>query len=196
MKHLGTEDEHTVFESEVTGAILTLDIVKSTWQLTSMVIFTDCQPAVTALTVPKPQPGQYLLAALHTLHRCLLRTCPTLKVCFHWVPAHVGIPGNEAVDACAKEEAKGASSALAGGAKMFQVRWLKEWSTSPRHRRLSLFNSMKPSNAVACLMHFMLNVYLYRFCLTPSPDCVLCLLPTTYSVAPSTTDSASTSSAV
>ncbi|KAJ7687844.1 hypothetical protein B0H17DRAFT_1299973, partial [Mycena rosella] len=62
-KHLGTEDEHTVFESEVAGAILALDIVKSTPRLTSVDIFTDCQPAITALTAPKPQPGQYLLAA-------------------------------------------------------------------------------------------------------------------------------------
>ncbi|KAJ7347351.1 hypothetical protein DFH08DRAFT_960690 [Mycena albidolilacea] len=34
-KHLGPEDEYTVFESEVVGAILALDIIASTARLTS-----------------------------------------------------------------------------------------------------------------------------------------------------------------
>ncbi|KAJ7691204.1 hypothetical protein B0H17DRAFT_935288, partial [Mycena rosella] len=98
-KHLGPDHEHTVFESEVVGAILALDIVKGTPRLT------DCQPAIIALADPKVQPGQYLLALFHLLLRRLLRTCPTLKVRMHWVPAHIGIAGNEAVDARAKEAA-------------------------------------------------------------------------------------------
>jgi hypothetical protein len=38
---------------------------------------------------------------------------------------------------------------MAAGAKAFQVRWLEEWSTSPRYHRIALFDSPKPSNAVA-----------------------------------------------
>jgi ribonuclease HI len=110
-KHLGPEDEHTVFESEVVGAILTLDIIASTARLTSVDVFTDCQPALIALAALRAQPGQYLLAAFHLLLRRLLRARPTLRICFHWIPAHVGVPGNEAVDAHAKEAAQGASSA-------------------------------------------------------------------------------------
>jgi ribonuclease HI len=111
-RHLGVLEEHTVFESEVVGAILALDIIKGTPRLTSVDIFTDCQPAIIALSAPKPQPGQYLIAAFHLLHRRLLRARPTLKVRLHWVPAHVGIAGNEAVDARAKEAALGSSSPL------------------------------------------------------------------------------------
>ncbi|KAJ7926623.1 hypothetical protein B0H13DRAFT_2313339 [Mycena leptocephala] len=102
------------------------------------------------------------------ISRCLLRARPTLKVRIHWVPAHVGIAGNEAVDARAKEAAQGASSALASriipfenplptskaaamdaGAKEFKARWLAEWATSSRYRRIALFDSAKPSNTVA-----------------------------------------------
>jgi ribonuclease HI len=215
MKHLGTLEEHTVFESEVVGAILALDIIKGTPHLTDVDIFTDCQPAIIALAAPKPQPGQYLLAAFHTLHRRLLRARPTLKVWLHWVPAHVGIAGNEAVDARAKEAATGSSSALASrvttlesplptskaaalavGAKAFRERWIAEWSASLRFHRLSLFDSPKPSNALARLYadlsrpqcsiltqlrtaHLALNSYLYHFHLGPSPDCALCLVPET-----------------
>ncbi|KAJ6572191.1 hypothetical protein B0H19DRAFT_1348220, partial [Mycena capillaripes] len=79
-KHLGTMGEHTVFEAEVVGAILALDIVKGTPRLTSVDIFTDCQPAITAITNPRPQPGQHLLALFHTLHHRLLHARPTLEV--------------------------------------------------------------------------------------------------------------------
>ncbi|KAJ7215689.1 hypothetical protein B0H12DRAFT_958391, partial [Mycena haematopus] len=105
----------TVFESEVVGAILVLDIVKSTPRLTSVDVFTDCQPAITALSNPKPQPGQYLLALFHLLLRRLLLARPhqekppsaISQLRMHWVPAYVGIAGNEAVDALAKEAARG-----------------------------------------------------------------------------------------
>jgi ribonuclease HI len=104
-KHLGTESEHTVFESEVCGAILALDIIAGTPRLTDTNIFIDCQPAILALASPKPQPGQYLLAAFHAILARLLRMRRTLKIRIHWVPAHVSIVSNEAVDACAKAAA-------------------------------------------------------------------------------------------
>jgi hypothetical protein len=60
-KHLGMQDEHTVFKAEVAGAILALDIIKGTPCLTDVDIFTDCQPAIAVLSSPRPQPGQQLL---------------------------------------------------------------------------------------------------------------------------------------
>ncbi|KAJ6527383.1 hypothetical protein B0H19DRAFT_863310, partial [Mycena capillaripes] len=67
---------------------------------------------------------------------------------------------------------------------------------SPRSRRLSLFNSTRPSNATSRMYeglsrpqcsvftelrttHIGLNAFLYRFHLAPSPKCPLCLVPET-----------------
>ncbi|KAJ7871996.1 hypothetical protein B0H14DRAFT_3567290 [Mycena olivaceomarginata] len=147
-KHLGPLTEHTVFESEVTGAILALDIISSTPRLPDVDVFIDCQPAITALSsAPKAQPGQYLIAAFHASHRHLLRSRSTLRIRLHWVPAHVGIEGNEAVDERAKEAALGSSTplakrvkaldtlpiskaaAIAADTSSFKERWVSEWNT-------------------------------------------------------------------
>ncbi|KAJ7667173.1 hypothetical protein B0H17DRAFT_881979, partial [Mycena rosella] len=102
---MGTTEEHTVFEAEIAGAILALDIIKATPRLTSTDIFMDCQHAIAAIASPKAQPGQYLLSTFHTLLRRLHRIRTTLHVRIHWVPAHVEIQGNEIVDAHTKEAA-------------------------------------------------------------------------------------------
>ncbi|KAK6995564.1 hypothetical protein R3P38DRAFT_2800752 [Favolaschia claudopus] len=169
-KHLETLCEHTVFESEVCGAILALDIIADIPRLTDVDIFLDCQPAIIALASPKPQPGQYLLAAFHAILARLLRTRRTLKIRLRWVPAHVGIAGNELVDTLAKEAAQGTSTplksriklfesplptsraaAIAAGAKAFAAYWIEEWKTSPRYARIASIDSPKPSNATSRL---------------------------------------------
>jgi ribonuclease HI len=209
-KHLGPLAEHTVFESEVTGAILALDIVGSIPRLREVDIFMDCQPAIHALTSPKPQPGQYLLVLFHTLLRRLNRTRSTLQVRLHWVPAHTGIAGNEAVDELAKEAALGSSTALttrvtrfeaplpvskaaaiAAGSMEFTKRWDAEWASSPRRRRLALYDDTAPSKSIARMYedltrpqcsiltqlrtgHIGLNTHLHRFGAALSPTCAHC----------------------
>ncbi|KAJ7679904.1 hypothetical protein B0H17DRAFT_864342, partial [Mycena rosella] len=134
--------EHTVFEAEVTGIILALDIIKSTPRLTSADIFMDCQPAITASASPKSQPGQHLLTIFHTELRRLRTARTTLCLRIHWVPAHVRIAGNKEVDACTKDDARGANTpftlclrgldpplpqsraaTIAAGAHAFRARW-------------------------------------------------------------------------
>ncbi|KAJ7738079.1 hypothetical protein DFH07DRAFT_966236 [Mycena maculata] len=83
------------------------------------------------------------------------------------------------------------------GALASQKRWLSEWSTSPRHRRLALFDNPRSSNAVARMYtnrrsvptqlrtaHIARNIFLFRFHLAPSPNCTLCLVPETVSPLP------------
>ncbi|KAK6981398.1 hypothetical protein R3P38DRAFT_3234154 [Favolaschia claudopus] len=139
--------------SEVCGAILALDIIADTPRLTDVDIFLDCQPALSAPSSPKSQPGKYLLATFHAVLGRLLRTRRPLKVRLRWVPAHVGIAGNELVDSLAKEAAQGVSTAL--------------------RTRIRLFESPLPLRTG----HIGLNAYLFRFHLAPSPLCPHCNMP-------------------
>ncbi|KAJ7750700.1 hypothetical protein DFH07DRAFT_961297 [Mycena maculata] len=188
-----------MFELEVVGAILTLDIIKATLQLSNVNVFTNCLPAITALSVPRPQPGQHLLSTFHSLL------------------SHVGISSNEVVDTRTKEAALGISSSLTipipsfskplplsrvavvvAGAKLLCARWFKERKSSTRYMCLSLFNITTPGKTIermykglSCLQcsvlmqmrtaHIGLNAYLHRFCLAPSPECPLHLVPETVS---------------
>ncbi|KAJ7175656.1 hypothetical protein C8R46DRAFT_1214125 [Mycena filopes] len=96
MKHLGEQGEHGV-ESEVVGATLTLDIIKGTPRPTDVDIFTDCQPAISAISSPRAA------QAVPPIHRRLLRARPSLEIRIH-------IDGNASVEA-----ALGASSPLPFG---------------------------------------------------------------------------------
>ncbi|KAJ6554261.1 hypothetical protein B0H19DRAFT_874110, partial [Mycena capillaripes] len=114
-----------------------------------------------------PQPGQYLLATFHATLAHLLHARHTLQLCIHWVLAHVGIDGNETVNACAKAAAQGASSPLAThiklfesplptshtavittGTKVFATQWHEEWSKLSRHTHISTFDDMTPSKVL------------------------------------------------
>lgn len=51
--HLGSDRDHTVFEAEVCGAILGLDLIRATPRATRATLFIDCQAAISAIKQPK-----------------------------------------------------------------------------------------------------------------------------------------------
>jgi hypothetical protein len=77
-----------------------------------MVIFSDCQAAIQAVRNPKRSSGQFVLLsiynhvrALRSMQQGLIQQTPTfdkIPVEIRWIPAHVGVPGNETADAEAK----------------------------------------------------------------------------------------------
>jgi ribonuclease HI len=153
-RHLGTEIQSTVYAAEPSGIEMALAraikdnkaIQKSVIgarrsTAREVIILSDSQAAIQAVQNPQRPSGQYVLELLY----CHLRTLrsQSTNITLRWIPAHVGVPGNEAADGSAKcaalEFAGGATDGankpiirLAGAVKRMvreriQDCWKKQW---------------------------------------------------------------------
>lgn len=86
----------TVFTAELTAIHLALKFIESLPG--EFIIFSDSLSSLTALQSTACS-QHYLLVRI----RKLIHNFPEGKVYLHWIPSHVGIPGNERADALAKE---------------------------------------------------------------------------------------------
>ena len=111
--HLGSSDDHTVFEAEAVGLILTAKLIHSTPEITLPInIFMDNQATIISGQRPKSKPGHYILDKLRRLLLGIYRnhdiTCK--DICISWAPGHTGIIGNEKADKEARTAADSAAN--------------------------------------------------------------------------------------
>ncbi|KAI5891865.1 uncharacterized protein SCHCODRAFT_02472331, partial [Schizophyllum commune H4-8] len=104
--------EHTVFEAEVVGTILALDIAREVKRMRRVVILLDNQAVIRAEPKWRPQPGKYLVSAFHQSLVQVLRQKPHLDMHIAWIPGHMDVPGNEWADEEAKAAAAGSTTQL------------------------------------------------------------------------------------
>ncbi|OOQ86154.1 putative reverse transcriptase [Penicillium brasilianum] len=162
-RYLGTTEESTVYVAELNGiemAVANLANRPEGQRSTKMVIFSDCQAAIQAVQNPKRSSGQYVLSEIYnhvrTFRSAAAQHTPTfdqIPIEIRWIPAHVGVPGNETADVEAKLAAtggvgNGADQPRAGGSasgsadgrvllaatakrrvrRRIKERWAQEWA--------------------------------------------------------------------
>ena len=109
-QYLGTAPNYTVFRADLVGLILALEMaidLQESHPDAPVRSFTDNQSAIQSAGGTRPRAGPYqsLLSKISALSRQLHK-----PLSIHWIPAHVGIPGNEAADLEAKAAARLGSS--------------------------------------------------------------------------------------
>ena len=99
---IGDDTRATVYAAELHGLMLATSIASQhLGHKTSLIIFTDNQAAITSSSEPGTQSGQGILQAL-AITLDLLRW-RGIEVRVHWIPALIGVPGNEMADRAAKQ---------------------------------------------------------------------------------------------
>ncbi|KAJ9481215.1 hypothetical protein VN97_g12279 [Penicillium thymicola] len=116
-RYLGTDSQSTVYAAELSGIEMALAKTRNiNGQPTAreVIIFSDSQAVIQAVQNPQRPSGQYVLGLIYEHVRAIRsrnqdQQNPT-NITIRWIPAHVGMDGNEFAD----EEAKGAALLGAG----------------------------------------------------------------------------------
>jgi ribonuclease HI len=164
--HLGTTEQHTVYEAELVGMIMGLHLIKTERRSkVSCALNVDNQAALVAIKSAMNKSGQHLAANLLQIAKQLhtRRGSSRFKLTFRWTAGHVGITGNEDADKEAKAAADGESSAKEDlppylrkkiGYSLSAIRqarndklkhqWAATWARSPRYRRYRFQDVLTP----------------------------------------------------
>ena len=164
--HLGTTEQHTVYEAELVGMIMGLHLIKTEERnKTKCALSVDNQAALIAINTKMNKSGQHLAADVLRIAKQLTerRANSRFQLTFRWSAGHVGIAGNEEADKAAKSAADGESSdkqdlppclrkplghslsaIRQAHNKNLKFKWTAEWIKSPRYQRLYFKDLLTP----------------------------------------------------
>lgn len=100
--YLGPSTSYTVYSAELYGIILALFMgFRTGYKDNHIIICADNQTALKAIANPRGGSGQHMVKFIVWLIDDHRRRGVNVEL--HWVPAHIGIAGNEAADVAAKQ---------------------------------------------------------------------------------------------
>jgi ribonuclease HI len=103
--HMGPDTVSTVYAAELQGISLALHIAQEYaergGERREVAVYTDNQAAIWSVAKAEGRSGAYILTDIAEQVKTLQEM--GWQVTIMWIPAHTGIPGNEAVDKAAKE---------------------------------------------------------------------------------------------
>ncbi|KAJ5667636.1 hypothetical protein N7507_003500 [Penicillium longicatenatum] len=207
-RFLGSTEQATVYAAELAGIKIALDKFKSQRESSELVIFADSRAAIQAVQNPKRPSSQHILRAIyahvHELRSLRTPTTPSpsddFSISIRWIPAHVGVPGNELADVAAKNAALGGAEAgsdnqfsrLAATAKQqvrsrIRAKWATMWARektgkpnqklvpTPHKKTLELFTGL-PKHYTSILvqmrsMRVALKHFLFKIGEAASDEC-------------------------
>ena len=103
-RSLRLPDDSSAFQAELVALLYALQhALVSPYK--SIRIFTDSLSALHSIKTPTSKDNVQLLSSIHQHLQALYRQ--NTDVCFHWVPGHVGVSGNERADAAARRGSTG-----------------------------------------------------------------------------------------
>ncbi|KAJ9481262.1 hypothetical protein VN97_g12230 [Penicillium thymicola] len=163
-RYLGKDSQSTVYAAELSGiemalaAATTNDDNEGQTKAREVIIFSDGQAAIQAVQNPQRPSGQYVPGLIYDHVRAIRSRNQPTNITIRWIPAHVGVNGNEFADGEAKSAALlGAGMGVATGSgtgepiirpaaaakravrQRIRERWEKQWereTTSAPTKRL------------------------------------------------------------
>lgn len=171
--HLGSDEEHTVYEAETLGLTLAAQLLLTERNVEYPAsILLDNQAAIRCGEAKSKEGSGFLASQLDEMTRYIERRRrrngnDDFKLTIRWVPGHEGIIGNELADQEAKKAAIGhendsarrqlpkylrtepllcsAPALLAAQKIKLRTQWKALWERSPRHARTKTIDPSMPS---------------------------------------------------
>ena len=166
--HVGSSDQHTVFEGEGIGQLLGLKLLRDTNRNLNGVevsMYVDSHAAIKRHNSWTISSADYIFKEIHKLASEIQTTYPNVKLKIRWTPGHLDIQGNEAADAEAKKAAGNPnadvnarfgilarrlpvspSAHLQKLKEAAKVKYSSNFREGPRFHRVASFDPSMPSN--------------------------------------------------
>ncbi|PPQ87621.1 hypothetical protein CVT24_007028 [Panaeolus cyanescens] len=125
-RRIGEPDENTVYEAELMGLTLGMDIALTNGFRGTLHIGMDNQAILTTIRTRRAKFAQFLWRGFERRVKEYLKRHRSNNIKLRWVPGHEGVEGNERADEAAKEAARTEREGDREGGREGELDWIEE----------------------------------------------------------------------